>query len=93
MKGEGVVSQRVVQRLFQHFCIEEEITKICHILEDLNYGILRIYAEVWKKIRKKAFVSYQKTLAHQKMPYLAKLRHMEIHTQSVDMYPCEFTPQ
>ena len=27
--------------------------KIYHVLKDLNYGILKIYAEFWKKIRKK----------------------------------------
>ena len=33
--------------------LEKKTLKIYHVLEDLNYcGILRIYAEFWKKIRK-----------------------------------------
>ena len=33
--------------------LEKKIPKIYHVLEELNYGILRIYAEFWKKIHKK----------------------------------------
>ena len=33
--------------------LEKETLNIYHILEELYYGTLRIYVEVWKKIRKK----------------------------------------
>ena len=33
--------------------LEKKTLKIYHVLEDLNCETLRIYAEFWKKIRKK----------------------------------------
>ena len=36
--------------------LEKKTLKIYSVLEDLNYGILRIHAEFWKKIRKKVLV-------------------------------------
>ena len=30
--------------------LEKKTLKIYHVLDDLNYDILRIYAEIWKKI-------------------------------------------
>ena len=45
MVEEGVVSERVAQRWFQRFNTGEQILKIYHVLKDINYGILRIYAK------------------------------------------------
>ena len=33
--------------------LEKKNTNGYHILEDLNFGVLRIYAEFWKKSHKK----------------------------------------
>ena len=85
VEGEGVVSEHVAQRWFQRSNTAEENTKIYHVLEDANYGILRIYAEFWKKIHKKLLVGCQKNLVHQKVPYIARLRHLENHTEAVDL--------
>ena len=61
--------------------------KIHHVLEDLNYGILRIYWEFWKKICKKVVEGCQKNLVHQKVPYITRLQHLENHTEVVGQYP------
>ena len=44
MVGEGIVVERVVQRWFQRFNTEKKTLRIYHVLDDLNYGILRVYA-------------------------------------------------
>ena len=54
-------------------------------MEDLKYEILRIYAEIWNELRKKVLVGCQKNLMHQKIPYIARLRHLENHTEAVDL--------
>ena len=66
--------------------MEKRTLNICHVLEDLNYGILRIYAEFWKKIRKKVLVGCQNNLLYQQIPYTAILRHLENHAEAVDLY-------
>ena len=65
--------------------LDKKTLKIYHVLEDLNYGILRIYAEFWKKIRKNVLVGFQKNLAHQEIPYIAILRHLENHAEVIDL--------
>ena len=42
--------------------LEKKTLKIYNILENLNYGILRIYAELWKKVRKKVSYAARRTL-------------------------------
>ena len=42
--------------------LEKKTLKIYHDLEDLNYWILRIYTEFWKKICKKVLVDCQKSV-------------------------------
>ena len=54
VEGVCVGSERVAQQWFQHFNTGEN-PKDLPVLEDLNYGILRIHAEFWKKIRKKRY--------------------------------------
>ena len=63
--------------------LEKKTLKIYHVLEDLNYGILGIYAEFWKKIRKS-------TRRLSEEPYMARLRHLEKHIEAV---PHALTPQ
>ena len=41
--------------------LEKKTLKIYHLLEDLNYEILRIYADVWKKFRKKVLIGVRRT--------------------------------
>ena len=53
VEGEGVICEHVTQWWFQRFNTGEENAKDVLVLEDLSYGILRIYAEFCKKIRKK----------------------------------------
>ena len=55
-------------------------------MEDLNYGILKIYVEIWKKIREKILVGCPKNLVNQKVPYIARLRHLENYTVALDLY-------
>ena len=38
--------------------LEKKTLKIYQVLKDLNYGILKIYAEFWKKILKKKKKKY-----------------------------------
>ena len=57
----------------------EKTLKIYNVLEDLNNDILRIYA-------KKVLVSCQKNLVHQKIPYIARFRYLENHTEALDLY-------
>ena len=66
--------------------LEKKTPKIYHVLKDINYGILRIYVEFWEKIRKTILVGCQKNLVHQMIPYIARLRHLENHTETVDLY-------
>ena len=66
--------------------LEKKNTKDYVILEDLNYG-LKLYAEFWKKIHKKIITGCQKNLVHQKILYISRLRHLENHTETVDLYP------
>ena len=66
--------------------LEKDTLKIYHVLEDLNYGIVRTYAEFWKKIRRKILVGCQKNFVHQKTPYIGRLKHLENHTEAVDLY-------
>ena len=58
VEGEGVVSERVAQRLFLVSTLEKKTLKIYHIVEDLNYRILRISAEFRKRIRRNVLVKY-----------------------------------
>ena len=45
-----------------------------------------MYADFWKKIRKKVLVGYQKNLVNQTIPLIVRLRHLENHTAAVDLY-------
>ena len=49
VEGEGVVSECVVQCSSTISTLKKKTLKICHVLEDLNYTILRIYVEIHKK--------------------------------------------
>ena len=65
--------------------------KTSHVLGHLNYGILRIYSEYWKKNRKKVLVGCQKNLVHRKI-------HRQIKTLGKSYRNCrsvshELTPQ
>ena len=66
--------------------LEKKTLKIYHILEELNYGIFRIYAKVWKEICKKVLIGCHKNLMHKKVPYIARVWHLENYTEAVDLY-------
>ena len=53
--------------------LEKKTLKNYQVLEDLNDGILRIYAVI-------------RLLVHQKIPYIAILTHLENHPEAVDLY-------
>ena len=59
--------------------VEKKTLNIYHVLEYINYGILRIYTEFWKKIKKVL-------VACQKIPKISRLRHLENHTEALDLY-------
>ena len=63
--------------------LDKKNTKDLLVLKDLNYGILRIYAEFWKKICKNVLVGCQENLVHQKIPYIARLRRLENHSEAI----------
>ena len=65
--------------------MEKKTQKSYDVQEDVNYGILRIYAEFWKKTRKKIFVDWQNNLLHRKT--LGK------SYRSYRSVPHELTPQ
>ena len=65
--------------------LEKKTLKIYHVAVDLNYGILRIYSDFLKKIRKQVLVGCRKTLVHQKITYITRLKHLENHTEAVDL--------
>ena len=50
-----VIRERVAQRLFPRFN-KSKTLKIYHVLENLNYGILRIYEEFWEKVHERELV-------------------------------------
>ena len=62
---------------FQHW--RRKTLKIYHVLEDLNYGIFRIYEEFWKKIskKKKVHVGCQKNLVHQNITIHRQIKSLE----------------
>ena len=66
--------------------LEKKILKIYHVLENLDYGLLRIYTDFWRKIHKNVLVGCQKNSVHQKKPYITRLRHLENHTEAVELY-------
>ena len=61
--------------------LEKETLNIYHVMEDLNYGILRIYMQSLEENTQKVSIGYQKNLVHQ-IPYIARLRHLENHTEA-----------
>ena len=50
---EGVISEPMAEVASNVSTLEKKILQINHVLEYLNYGIMRIYAEFWKRIHKK----------------------------------------
>ena len=56
VEGESVISEHVAQRWFQHFNTGEATTKDLLCSGDLNY-LLRLYAEIQKKICKIVLIS------------------------------------
>ena len=67
---------------------------IYHVVKDLNYGILRIYAEVRKEIRKKKVrVGFQKNLVHQKITIDLQMKTRGKSYRSCKSVPHEMTPQ
>ena len=86
VKGEGVVSKRVAQQWFQLSTLMKKTLKIYHVLEDLNYGILRIYAEFWKKIRKKSARRLSEELSASKDTIHRQIKTLENHTEAVDLF-------
>ena len=86
MEGEDVVSERVLQRWIQNFNTGEENSKdLPRSARPKYYGTKRIYTEFWKEIRKNVLVGCQKNLVYQKIQYIARLRHLENHTEAVDL--------
>ena len=72
--------------------LEKKTLNIYHVLEDLNYGILRIYAEFWKKIRKKSYLRLWDELSASTVTidYVARLKRLENHTEAVNLYIMKF---
>ena len=68
VEGEGVVRERVANDGSNVSTLEKETLKIYHVLENLNYVLLRISPEFWKKIYKQVLLGCQKNLVHQKIP-------------------------
>ena len=66
--------------------LEKKTLKIYHVLEDLNYGILRMYTEFWKNFRQKVLVGCQKNFVRENISYIARSIHLENHTEAVNLY-------
>ena len=52
--------------------VKKKTLNIYQVLEDLNYGILRIYAEFWKKIRLSEELGVSKDTIHRHIKTLGK---------------------
>ena len=62
--------------------LKKKTLKIYDVLEYLNYGILKVLEENSQK----TLLACQKNLMHQKISYIARLRHLEKHTEAVDLH-------
>ena len=65
--------------------LEKKTLKIYHVLKDLNYEILRIYAMFWKKIRKKGAHGLSKEFCASKYTIHRQIKTLENHTEAVDL--------
>ena len=65
--------------------LEKKTLKIYHVLEDLNYGIFRIYRRVLEENLQKDTCRLSEKQVLQKI-LIARLRHLENHTEAVDLF-------
>ena len=86
MEGEGVFSERVAQRWFQCFNTGEVNTKDLPCCGGPKLWDIENILKVSEEIRKKVLVDCQKNLVHQMIPYIARLRHIENHTEAENLY-------
>ena len=77
--------------IFQHW--RRKTLKIYHVLEDLNYGILRMYAEFWKKIYKKSIHRLSEELGASKDTIHCQIKTYGKSYRSCRSVPHELTPQ
>ena len=66
--------------------VEKKTLKIYHVLEDLNYGIFRIYCRVLEENLQKDTCRLSEKQVLQKISHIARLRHLENHTEAVDLF-------
>ena len=85
MKGECVISERVAQQWFQHFNIGEENAKDLPRSGKHKFWNIENIRGVLEENPQKILVGCQKILVHQKIPYNARLRHLQNHTEAVDV--------
>ena len=76
---------------FQHW--RRKTLNIYHVLEDLNYGIFGIYAEFWKKIRKKRTRMLSEGLGASEDAINLQIKTLGKSYRSYRSVPHELTPQ
>ena len=85
-EGEGVVSKRVAQRWFQRFNTGEKNTKDLPRSGRPKLWDIENIRWVLEENPQKSTRRHQKNLVHQKIPHMARLRHLKNHTEAVDLY-------
>ena len=83
----GVVSERVAQRWLQSFNAGEENAKDLPRSGRAKLWDIENIRRVLEENPQKVLVGRQKNLVHLKTPYITRLRHLENHTETVDLYP------
>ena len=73
--------------------LEKKMLRIYHILEDLNYGILRIYAEFWNKNPQESTHRLSEELGASKDTILRQVKTLVKSYRSCKSVPHELTPQ
>ena len=86
MEGEGVISDLVAQLWFQCFNTGDENTKDLPHSGRPKLWNIENNRRVLEENPQNVLLDCQKNLVHQKLQYIARLRHLRNHTEAVDVY-------
>ena len=83
---EGIVSEGVAQRWFEHFNTREGNTKDLQRSGSPNLWYIEHISRVLEENPQKRLEGCQKNFVHQKIPYIVRLRHSTNHIEAVGLY-------
>ena len=86
VEGEGVISEGVAQRWFQLFNTGKENTKDLPRSGRSKLCGIEIIRRVLEENIQKSTRMLSEGFMRQKIPYIARLRALENHTEAVDLY-------